>query len=54
MISIKDVATGQGSVAMEIIKEPFVDYILVPIGGGGSGNRCVHTCQDDESGTSRS
>ena len=30
-----DVATGQGSVAMEIIKElPFVDYILVPIGGG--------------------
>ena len=31
-----DVATGQGSVAMEIIKElPFVDYILVPIGGGG-------------------
>ena len=29
-----DVATGQGSVAMEIIKElPFVDYILVPIGG---------------------
>ena len=31
-----DVATGQGSVAMEIIKElPFVYYILVPIGGGG-------------------
>lgn len=31
-----DVATGQSSVAMEIIKElPFVDYILVPIGGGG-------------------
>ena len=31
-----DVATGQGSIAMEIIKElPFVDYILVPIGGGG-------------------
>ena len=31
-----DVATGQGSVAMEIIKElPFVDCILVPIGGGG-------------------
>lgn len=30
------VATGQGSVAMEIIKElPLVDYILVPIGGGG-------------------
>ena len=30
------VATGQGSIAMEIIKElPTVDYILVPIGGGG-------------------
>lgn len=31
-----DVATGQGSIAMEIIKElPTVDYILVPIVGGG-------------------
>jgi threonine dehydratase len=31
-----DVATGQGSIAMEIIKElPTVDTILVPIGGGG-------------------
>lgn len=31
-----DVATGQGSIAMEIIKElPTVDYILVSIGGGG-------------------
>ena len=31
-----DVATGQGSIAMEIIKElPTVDYILVPVGGGG-------------------
>lgn len=30
------VATGQGTVAMEIVKElPLVDYILVPIGGGG-------------------
>lgn len=30
------VATGQGSVAMEIFKElPTVDIILVPIGGGG-------------------
>ena len=30
------VATGQGTSAMEIIKEqPLVDYILVPIGGGG-------------------
>ena len=31
-----DVATGQGTIAMEIIKElPTVDVILVPIGGGG-------------------
>ena len=31
-----DVATGQGTIAMEIVQElPFVDYILVPIGGGG-------------------
>lgn len=31
-----DVACGQGSIAMEVIKElPTVDYILVPIGGGG-------------------
>ncbi len=31
-----DVATGQGSIAMEIIKDlPTVDIILVPIGGGG-------------------
>ena len=30
------VATGQGTIAMEIIKElPLVDYVLVPIGGGG-------------------
>jgi len=30
------VATGQGSIAMEIFKElPLVDYILVPVGGGG-------------------
>lgn len=32
----EDVATGQGTIAMEIFKElPTVDYILVPIGGGG-------------------
>lgn len=32
----EDVATGQGSIAMEIIKElPTVDIILCPIGGGG-------------------
>lgn len=31
-----DIATGQGTIAMEIIKElPTVDYILAPIGGGG-------------------
>lgn len=31
-----DVAAGQGTIAMEIVKElPTVDYILVPIGGGG-------------------
>lgn len=31
-----EVATGQGTIAMEIFKElPTVDYILVPIGGGG-------------------
>lgn len=30
------VATGQGTIAMEIVKElPLVDCILVPIGGGG-------------------
>ncbi len=30
------VATGQGTVAMEIFKDlPLVEYILVPIGGGG-------------------
>ena len=30
------VATGQGTIAMEIVQElPTVDYILVPVGGGG-------------------
>lgn len=30
------VAAGQGTIAMEIIQElPLVDYILVPVGGGG-------------------
>lgn len=30
------VATGQGTIAMEIFKEmPLIEYILVPIGGGG-------------------
>ena len=41
------VATGQGTIAMEIFKElPLVEYILVPIGGG---NRCVHTGEASES-----
>lgn len=32
----EDVATGQGTISMEIIKElPTVDMILAPIGGGG-------------------
>ena len=31
-----EIATGQGSIAMEIVKElPTVDYILVPVGGSG-------------------
>ncbi len=31
-----EIATGQGSIAMEIVKElPTVDIILVPVGGGG-------------------
>ncbi len=39
-----DVATGQGTIAMEIIKElPTVDIILVPIGGGGLATG-VSTC----------
>ncbi len=32
----EDIATGQGSIAMEIVQElPTVDFILVPVGGGG-------------------
>ena len=31
-----DIATGQGTIAMEIVQElPTVDYIFVPVGGGG-------------------
>lgn len=31
-----DVAAGQGTIAMEIVQElPTVDYIIVPVGGGG-------------------
>ena len=38
-----EIATGQGSIAMEIIKElPTVDYILVPVGGGGLCTRRFH------------
>ena len=37
------VATGQGTIAMEIFQElPLVEYILVPIGGGGLAT-CVST-----------
>ncbi len=39
-----DVATGQGTIAMEIIKElPLVDYILVPIGGGGNPGKAAES-----------
>lgn len=31
-----DIATGQGTISMEIVQElPTVDYILAPVGGGG-------------------
>ena len=31
-----EIATGQGTIAMEIVQElPTVDYIVVPVGGGG-------------------
>jgi threonine dehydratase len=31
-----EIATGQGTIAMEIVQElPTVDYIIVPVGGGG-------------------
>ena len=44
------VATGQGTIAMEIFKElPLVDYILVPVGGGGLADGCLHTCQNVKS-----
>lgn len=37
------VATGQGTIAMEIFKElPLVDYILVPIGGHGQQSGILH------------
>ena len=40
------VATGQGTIAMEIIKElPLVDYILVPNRWRRTGNRCFHFSQ---------
>ena len=40
----EDVMEGQGTIALEIMEElPDVDYILVPIGGGGliSGIACA-------------
>ena len=44
------VATGQGTIAMEIIKElPLVDYILVPIGGGGPRGRSFHSGETAQS-----
>ena len=44
-----DVAAGQGSIAMEIIKElPTVDYILVPIGAAAV-HRSIYPCQDVKS-----
>lgn len=42
------VATGQGTIAMEIVQElPLVDYILVPI-GGRTCYRCFYTCEASE------
>ena len=36
MLFRSDVASGQGTIAMEIVQElPTVDYILAPVGGGG-------------------
>ena len=40
-----DIATGQGTIAMEIVQElPTVDYILVPIG-----DRSGYTCENAQS-----
>lgn len=45
-----DVATGQGTIAMEIIKElPTVDYILVPHRWRRTLHRRFHPCQASES-----
>lgn len=45
-----DVATGQGTISMEIIKElPLVDYILVPIGGGGLASGVATLAKNAES-----
>ena len=44
------VATGQGTIAMEIVKElPLVDYILVPVGGGGLATGGIDSGQDAQS-----
>ena len=43
-------ATGQGTIAMEIVQElPTVDYILGTNRRRRTGHRCFHTCQDAES-----
>lgn len=40
------VATGQGTIAMEIVQElPLVDYILVPSRGRRTGNGSICPCQ---------
>ncbi len=40
------VATGQGTIAMEIFKElPLVEYILSSNRRRRTGNRCIHTCK---------
>ena len=45
-----DVATGQGSIAMEIVQElPTVDYILAPSWRRRIDYRCIYTCENAES-----
>ena len=46
----EDIATGQGSIAMEIVQElPTVDYILVPGRRRRIDHGCCHACEDVES-----
>lgn len=45
-----DVATGQGTIAMEIVQElPTVDYILGTDRGRRTDHRCIYTCENAES-----